>query len=324
MKDEEKWEIVILYKSNDLSLRAIAKRMNCSLRAVQHIIRNYKETGQVRQLTKSGRPSVMNETALQQLDQLINKNDTAPSSHLAALLQKKTGKRISPRSIRRARVGALQRHPVHDVMTKTLGETEKQNRLSFARQLLTMNLHYILWSDEMQWDITSTGQIHWVKKGYHRPTRDVSTVHASVMVWGCVWHSGKSELCICERTIDAAYYTEILRDYLLPAMPCSTRYLFQQDNARPHTAAKTMNWMSQFAVKLLENWPTYSPDLNPIEHVWSWMTAFIKKEAPTNRQSLVNAILLAWEKIPQSVIQGYIGHLNTVCQKIIAANGDHS
>ena len=53
------------------------------------------------------------------------------------------------------------------------------------------------------------------------------------------------------------------------------------------------------------------------------MRTYVNKEAPTDKQSLVKAIEAAWDEIPQSVIQSYIGHLNNICQQIIAAKGDH-
>ena len=43
--------------------------------------------------------------------------------------------------------------------------------------------------------------------------------------------------------------------------------LFQQDNARIHTAADTMAWFEENNVEVME-WPACSPDLNPIEHCW--------------------------------------------------------
>lgn len=134
--------------------------MKCTHPPVLHIINNYRDTGQVSPPKHSGRPSVMNDNTLKSLDRLIDKNHTAPSQVLANLFQKKTGRRTSGRTIRRARTGPLGRHPVHEVQVKTLGEGEKQNRVSFAKKILTMNLHYILWSDEKLWELDSTGQVH--------------------------------------------------------------------------------------------------------------------------------------------------------------------
>ncbi len=323
MKDEEKWEIVHLYKSKTLSLRAIAKKMKCHLNAVQHIISNYHDTGTVNPPSHIGRPSVLNDDTRKLLDRVISKNDTATSEQLAAIVQQKSGRRVSPRTIRRVRRGPLQRHPVHEIITKPLGDAEKQRRVLFAQKLLAMNLHYVMWSDEKQWRLDSTGRVHWVKKGAQIPTREVKVITASVMVWGCVWYSGKSELYVCDQNIDADYYINILTNNLLPCIPNLNRYYFQHDNATPHTAKKTKNWLATFGVRLLADWPANSPDLNPIEHVWSWMTTYVDKEAPTDKRTLEKAILSAWDEIPQSVIQRYIGHLNNVCQQIIAAKGDH-
>jgi transposase len=323
MKEEDKWEIVHLYKSKTLSLRAIAKKLKCDDKTVRRIINYYRDTGVVSPPKHSGRPSIVNEDTRELIDRLINKDDTTTSAALAQIVQQKTGKRVSSRTIQRVRRGPLGRHPVHEVITKSLGEGAKQNRVLFAQKLLTMNLHHVMWSDEKQWQLDSTGQVHWVKKGAPTPTREVKVISASVMVWGCVWRSGKSDLYVCDANIDADYYINILTNNLLPCIPDLNRYTFQHDNAPAHTAKKTKNWLTNFAVKYFDDWPANSPDLNPIEHVWSWMTTFVKKEAPTDKKSLEKAILSAWEEIPQTIIHSYIGHLNNVCQQVIAAKGDH-
>jgi hypothetical protein len=171
--------------------------------------------------------------------------------------------------------------------------------------------------------LSNTGEVHWIRKGDPKPTREVKTVKASIMVWGCVWYNGKSELCICDKTIDASYYKEIFTIYLLPCIPNSTRYHFQQDNAAVHKSKKVMDWLPTVGVKLLEDWPAYSPDMNPIEHGWSWMSSYVNSQVPTNKASLERAINLAWQNLPQNVIRGYIENLPRVCQQIIAAKGDH-
>lgn len=323
MKEEDKWEIIRLSKQPNASQRAIAKTMKCSRPTVQATIRTYKEYGTVHERPKSGRPPALDDDSLKYLDGIISRHNTTPSHHLATLVTRHTGKKVSSRTVQRARKGVLARHPVHEKLVHSFGEGEKERRVAFARTLLTMNLHYVLWSDEKFWVLSTTGRVHWIKAGESVPTREVASEKASLMVWGCVWWGGKSELCVCERSIDAEYYTEILAAYLQPAMPDSSRYLFQQDNAGPHKAKKTIKWLSDNAVRLLQDWPAYSPDLNPIEHVWSWMVTFVNGEAPTNKRELETAVLKAWDNLPQSVIQGYIGHLNAVCQQIIAAGGDH-
>jgi transposase len=49
-----------------------------------------------------------------------------------------------------------------------------------------------------------------------------------------------------------------------------------QDNASIHTAKKVKQFFEENAIPLLD-WAPYSPDINPIEHVWAKMKEWIVK-----------------------------------------------
>ncbi|GFW82302.1 DDE_3 domain-containing protein [Trichonephila clavipes] len=61
------------------------------------------------------------------------------------------------------------------------------------------------------------------------------------------------------------YVDDILRPHVglfLNGLPGA---IFQQDNARPHTARVAQDFLRHFQTL---PWPASSPDLSPVEHVW--------------------------------------------------------
>ncbi|GFW29452.1 transposable element Tcb2 transposase [Trichonephila clavipes] len=54
----------------------------------------------------------------------------------------------------------------------------------------------------------------------------------------------------------------------------SPRTIFQQDNARPHTASVAQDFLRHFQTL---PWPTRSPNLTPVEHVWDQL----KRQMPS-------------------------------------------
>ena len=69
-------------------------------------------------------------------------------------------------------------------------------------------------------------------------------------------------------------YVRLLRRHLFPVIHQMTFFgmqlediLFLQDNAPVHKAYSVMDWFERNCIELVE-YPPYSPDLNPIEHVW--------------------------------------------------------
>ncbi len=65
------------------------------------------------------------------------------------------------------------------------------------------------------------------------------------------------------------------RRHLFQGRPC----IFQQDNAKPHSAHITKSWLRRKRVRVLD-WPGCSPDLSPIENVWRILSAKCDNEDP--------------------------------------------
>ncbi|GFX58358.1 transposable element Tcb2 transposase [Trichonephila clavipes] len=73
-------------------------------------------------------------------------------------------------------------------------------------------------------------------------------------------------------------------------------------------------------------WPTCSPDLNQIEHVWELLGRRIaaRPRPPATVQDLEIALLEEWNSIPQSLTNNLIASMANRCAAVLAVRGDYT
>ena len=120
----------------------------------------------------------------------------------------------------------------------------------------------------------------------------------SVMVWGCMTFFGLGELQRINGIMDQYMYRSILEDKLLKTvenMPFEVNeVIFQQDRDPKHTAKSVKKWLETQQFTLLE-WPAQSPDLNPIENLWS----YLKSHIYNSYDSPASSLDILWERIDE-------------------------
>jgi len=108
-------------------------------------------------------------------------------------------------------------------------------------------------------------------------------------------------------TVEGATDTEVFRVYVRQVLCPTLRPgdVVIMDNLSPHKSAETLSLIQQLGAEVLFL-PAYSPDLNPIEKMWSKLKEFLRSAQAKSRPSLIEAIASALETITaQDVINWF-------------------
>ena len=144
-----------------------------------------------------------------------------------------------------------------------------------------------------------------------------------IMVWGAFSIKGQL-LCYSFRTtMDGPFYVEILRKHLLAGArkQFGSGWRYQQDNDPKHIS-KVAKQLLKTEVPETIDWPSNSPDINPIENIWSILKRRVEKRKTSNIHELDQFLHEEWKKFEKTIINNLVHSMKSRCLAIIESKGE--
>ena len=143
------------------------------------------------------------------------------------------------------------------------------------------------------------------------------------MAWGGISRKGKTPLFCFTNIMDGPFFVNILETQLLPAARrmYGSDWRLQQDNDPKHTSRVAKNFISRNGVQTID-WPSNSPDLNPIENMWQIMKNNVEKRNPQGVEELTQFMKEEWDAISEEVVNNLVSSMRTRCDLVSRENGD--
>nr|CAH7759935.1 unnamed protein product [Callosobruchus chinensis] len=249
---------IIVLWQEGLSGHQIPNRPNVVRSTVSRTVRRYEETGEVNSKPRTGRPTVGTRREDRYIAELARRERSVTVPVLRFQFQRTFNRVISIATIRR-RILALGLRCRRPLRVPLLTARHRTARLQWAR----------------------------AHQGWLLPQ------------WRNVLFSDESRFGLVTETRTGAYYLQNIINAIVQPLRNEIRdqFIFMDDNARPHRTRAVQQALENGNIARLE-WPVMSPDINPIEHVWDYVSRaiFNRNNPPRSTQELIVAAIEEWGK----------------------------
>lgn len=322
LPEETRWRIIFLWKDQQLSPYKIAQKLKIHHQSAQDIIEKYKQTGSVHDRPHPGRKRKLSTTDVKQVVKMAKKKKSAPQ--IARCLKKK----VSPITIqRRLKEEGFFYGKIKKI--EKLTKAHKQKRVEYSQRMRGYRWDKVLFSDEKDFVLGSGPGYAWQRPG-DRIIQEYVKHAPKLHVWGAIGAYGRTDLYFFENNLNSDMYIKILKARLKEntityPKKCprgfKKNWEFLQDGHRAHTSKKSSTFLDGLLGDRLVEHPAMSPDLNPIENMWSYLDRKVKEAKITNIRRLKSVLTKEWRSLPWNEIRKSVDSMDRRLELCINSGG---
>ena len=332
---ELKSKIIDLVRAG-ISPSYVSRFYNVSRNTVKGIIRRSKQVPTLTTVTKPSRKHKLGPRCVRRLLNYV-KSNRQPLFVVAARFRTLDGTKLSERTIQRY----LHKNGVRSYVAASkpyLTAKHIEARLNWCMERYQLTVHQwgmVAFTDESSFTLRpirnhtrvwrnlktrylARNMMHTFKSGY-----------VSLSVWGLFSARGRSPLVRIDGKMNQYKYIDTLTQYVLPfKQKYHSRmrdFIYQHDGCGPHRAKRVSAFLQDNGVQVLP-YPAQSPDLNPIENVWSTMKRKLRDlhSYPSNPDALYEQLCDIWNKLPDTYFTTLISSMANRCNAIKNVRGSSS
>lgn len=318
---EDERRVIDNARANDFSIRSIANLIGRSPTAVRNYVNDPASYGTKK---SPGRPPKLSDAATRRLFREASRTGKS-SSKLVSELDLPVNPRRVREILRKSGIFSFQKRRGVPELTKD----HRNKRLEWARKHVDLGAGWddVVFSDEKKFNLDGPDGF----KFYWRDLRKDPELFSrrqhgggSVMVWGAFSSRGQTTIPWLDGRQNSKDYQETLKEHLLPftGVAHPDRFVFQQDGASIHRSRSTLTWLNDHNITVLD-WPSRSPDLNPIENVWGRLARAVYDNGKQYQsvEELQQAIAHAWHDLDPNYLKTLVNSMKDRCLAVLTSNG---